>query len=172
MSKDSNNRLLDWCDRRNALQFLGILYAVRWICLAPLLALSHFVFTNEQVASASVTEAPQEMNLWILLLQFVIVAPLLETLVECSLPYLIISRIRKYQQNRPKRSWGFIAISACTMALLHPVLAAIPPSLITGAFLAYCYAHFAEKSIPQAILATIGFHGAINIVGWTMLVMS
>jgi hypothetical protein len=58
------------------------------------------------------------------------------------------------------------------MALFHPMLPAILPSLITGAFLAYCYAHFAEKGVGQAILATIGFHGAINIVGWTMIIMS
>jgi hypothetical protein len=58
------------------------------------------------------------------------------------------------------------------MALVHPMLAAILPSLITGAMLAYCYAHFAIRGAGQAILATTVFHGAINIVGWTIIVIS
>ena len=55
--------------------------------------------------------------------------------------------------------------------LLHPMMAALLPSLITGAFLAYCYAHFASRSAGQAVLATTAFHGAINVVGWTMIVL-
>jgi len=57
------------------------------------------------------------------------------------------------------------------MAVLHPVLGAVLPSLITGAFLAYCYAHFARRNAWQAVLATTIFHGAINIVGWIMILM-
>ncbi len=172
MKQDSNTRLLDWLDQRTALQFCGILYVARWIFLAPVIALDNIVFTDAQEVAASIPDAAGKMNSVFLLFLFVIISPLFETLVECSLPYLIISRIRNYRQNRPKRCWGFIAISACVMALFHPMLAATLPSLITGAFLAYCYAHFAEKGVGQAILATIGFHGAINIVGWTMVIMS
>ncbi len=57
------------------------------------------------------------------------------------------------------------------MAAFHPMLAAILPSFITGAFLAYCYAHFAPRGAWRVIVATGVFHGAINIVGWTMIVM-
>jgi hypothetical protein len=102
----------------------------------------------------------------------VIIPPLLETLVECSLPYWVISRIRDYRAKRPRRCWGFVAVSACVMAAFHPMLAALLPAFVTGAFLAYCYAHLALTGIGRTILATAVFHGAINIVGWTMLVVS
>jgi FtsH-binding integral membrane protein len=57
------------------------------------------------------------------------------------------------------------------MGILHPVAASIPYALVTGAFLGYCYAHFAAKSTSAAVFATAAFHGAINLVGWTMLMV-
>ena len=44
--------------------------------------------------------------------------------------------------------------------------------MIAGGFLAYCYAHFVPNGIWKAILATAVFHAAMNLVGWTMLVVS
>jgi len=62
-----------------------------------------------------------------------------------------------------------IVTSAFIMVLLHPMLGAILPSSITGAFLAYCYPHFAPSGARKVILATSIFHAAINLVGWTIL---
>ncbi|HUT92985.1 MAG TPA: hypothetical protein VMY37_26070 [Thermoguttaceae bacterium] len=172
MHKESRDNLLDRLDGRNAWQFVGVLYLARWVVLVPVLVLSRFLFADSEIAAASVSEQVTKMNAGVLLLLLVVISPLFETLIECALPYLVVSQVRGYRRNRPKRSWGFVAISACGMALLHPMLAAILPSLITGAFLAYCYAHFAARGAGQAILATAVFHGAINVVGSTMIVMS
>ena len=172
MGKTAVTALLDWIDGRHPWQFVAILYAARWGVLAPVIALSHFVFTQSQEAAASMPEEWSRGSPVGLFIGLVVIPPLPETIVECSLPYWIISRIRDYRTTRPKRSWGFVAVSACVMAVLHPLLAALLPALITGAFLAYCYAHFASISIWKAILATTIFHGAINMVGWTMLVLA
>jgi len=172
MDKTSASRLLDWIDGRPPWQFVAILYGARWVALAPIMALSHFVFAESQKSAASTPEEWSQGSAVGLFLGLVLIPPLLETLVECSLPYWIISSVRDYRTNRPKRCWGFVAVSACVMAVLHPMLAALLPALITGAFLAYCYAHFAPSGIWKAILATTVFHGAINMVGWTMLVLA
>jgi len=163
-------RLLDWLDQRNPFQFVGILYIARWVALVPVLAIEHFALTEAQRAAASVPESLKEVPLPALFISVVVVAPLVETLLECSLPYLILSRIRDYARSRPRRCWGFVVISACVMVVLHPVLGALLPALVTGAFLAYCYAHFAATNAWKAIFATAVFHAAINLVGWAMLV--
>ena len=54
------------------------------------------------------------------------------------------------------------------MLVLHPPLAA-PCTLVTGVFLAYCYAHFAIGSHWKALAATSLFHAAINLVGLVMI---
>ena len=139
--------------------------------MAPVLAFSHFVFSSTQKAAASMPEELSQASPIGLFLALVLITPLFETLVECTVPYWIISRIRDYRTRRPKRCWGFVAVSACVMTVFHPMLAALLPALVTGVFLAYCYAHFAPNGIWKAILATTVFHGAINMVGWTMLVL-
>jgi len=171
MREFSISKTLDWVDQRKPLQFLAILYVARWIVVAPLFPLNRILFSSETLEKGSVEASQFSQGPVLLLFIFVILAPLIETLIECLLPYFIVSRVRNYRDSRPERCWGFIAISACAMGVYHPMLSAIVPALITGTFLAYCYAHFAEKSIWQAILATIGFHGAINLVGWAIVVM-
>ena len=171
MHKKTAGQLLYWIDGRSPWQFVGILYGARWVALAPIMAFSHFVFTQSQQSTASMPQEWSHGSPVGLFLGLVVIPPLLETLVECSLPYWIIARVRNYRLNRPKHSWGFVAVSACVMAALHPMVAALLPALVTGAFLAYCYAHFAPTGIWKAILATGVFHGAINMVGWTMLVL-
>ena len=165
-------KVLDWLDQRPALQFVTILYVARWLALVPVMVLSSFVFTEAQRTAASIPEAWTKGTPVGLLLGLVVVPPLLETLLECSVPYWIVSWVRGYRRKRPKRCWGFVAISACAMALLHPMPAAVLPSLITGIFLAYCYAHFAAGGTGRAIIVTAVFHGAINMVGWTMIVIA
>ena len=168
---EMGSNLLDWLDQRKPSQFVAILYALRWFALAPVMVLTPLIFNEAQRTRASMPDDMLRMDAGVLLVFMVFIGPFLETLVECTVPYFIISRIRDYRSNRPVRCWGFVATSACVMALGHPMLAALLPSLITGAFLAYCYAHFAEKSAGQAILATTVFHGAINIVGWTFIMI-
>jgi len=163
---------LDWIDERTAWQFVAILYVGRWVTLAPVVLFSHFVFTQSQQAEASMPEEWSQGSPAALFICLVVISPIMETLVECSLPYWIISRIRNYRTKRPKRCWGFVAVSACVMAMFHPILAAVLPAFVAGAFLAYCYAHFAPSGIWRAILTTAGFHAAINVVGWTILVIS
>jgi hypothetical protein len=134
------------------------------------MALSRVVFSQGQRAAASIPESWSEGSPLGLFVGLVVVPPLIETLVECTGPYWLFSRLRGYRRNRPKRCWGFIVVSASMMALLHPILAALMPAFVTGAFLAYCYQHFAPVGIWRAIAGTWAFHGAINLVGWTMLV--
>ena len=172
MGKTPVTTVLDWIDGRNPWQFVAILYAARWVALAPVMAFNHFVFSAAQKSAASMPEEWSQGSPIGLFLGLVVILPLLETLVECAVPYWVISRVRDYRTRRPKRCWGFVAVSACVMAVLHPMLAALVPALITGAFLAYCYAHFAPTGIWKAILTTTVFHGAINVVGWTMLVLA
>lgn len=162
---------LDWLDSKSEWQFVGIIYIVRWCLLVPYMIASKFLFTDPQISEASLSKL-QEMNPIMLFAGIVIISPLLETLLECSLPFFIISVIHRKKGELPARPWLFIIISALLMVLLHPMLAAILPSLITGLFLAYCYAHFANRNFGSALLHTTAFHAAINIVGWSMIVFA
>ncbi len=161
--------MLDWLDHRTAWQFLGILYVLRWVALAPVILLEQLIFTQTELSGARINTGG--MDLLVLLPLWVVLDPVFETLLECTLPYWVVSRVRNYRLNRPKRCWGYVAIAALAMAVMHPI-AAVLPSLVTGAFLGYCYAHFAATSAWKAILTTAVFHGAINIVGWTLIVIS
>lgn len=162
---------LDWLDSKSGWKFVGIIYIVRWCLIVPYMIASKFLFTDAQISEASMSKL-QEMNPITLFLGIVIISPLLETLLECSLPFFIISVIHRNKGKLPARPWLFIIISAMLMVLLHPMLAAILPSLITGLFLAYCYAHFANRNFGSALLYTTAFHAAINIVGWSMIVFA
>jgi hypothetical protein len=172
MVKKLANDVLDWLDQRNAWQFVGILYLARWVVLVPVGVLIYFVFSPAQQAAAAMPKEWRAGAPLGLFLGLVVIPPVFETLVECTLPYWIVSQIRNYRRSRPKRCWGFIALSAGMMGMLHPIPAAVPAALITGVFLAYCYAHFAAKGIGKALLATAVFHAAINFVGWTILMVS
>ena len=163
---------LDWLERRSAWQFVAILYVGRWIALAPILLASHFLLTPAHQASAAMPEEWRAGSPLGLFVGLVLVPPILETVVECTLPYWVFAKVRNYRRHRPRRCWGFVAVSACLMAVLHPMVGALLPALVTGAFLAYCYAHFAARNVWQALLATTLFHAAINLVGWTLLVLS
>ena len=159
---------LDWLDSRPAPVFLLTLYLVRWLALAPVILWGNLVSGHDSSAEG-LRQAVHATALLGSLVSFLLVSPALETLLECILPYLLIGRCFRKTWHLPPRPWGFVAASALFTALLHPVLPAILPSLITGSFLAYCYAHFASKSFGLAFLFTTGFHAAINLVGWTLL---
>ncbi len=166
------NRLLDWLDSKSGWPFVAILYIARWLVLLPVSAVTHFALSDADLAAASIPDEWKDGTAIGLFVGLVVVPPLLETLLVCSLPYWIVSWVRGYRQRRPHRCWVFVAISACGMVALHPIPAAVPATLVTGVFLAYCYAHFAATSTWKAIVATWVFHGGINLVGWTMLMIA
>lgn len=163
--ESGSSALLDWLDRREDWQFVGVLYIARWLVLVPVLVLSHFVLPPAQAPKPWSEGTP-----FGLFLGLVLVPPLLETALECTLPYWIMSRLRGSDRPPPRRWWSFVVVSACVMAALHPMLGALLPAFVTGTFLAYCYAHFATTGVWTAFLATAGFHAAINVVGWAMFV--
>jgi hypothetical protein len=157
-------RVLDWLDARGPLQFFALLYIARWVVIVPMAALSHrFLDTSDQ---ERVWEWLTAKDAAALAFHLLLRSPLIETLIECVLPYLIITRIQKRWVRRP---WGFIVASGFVMALMHPMLFALPFAFVTGVFLAYCYAHFAIHSTWRAFAATAAFHAAINVVGLTMI---
>jgi len=161
---------LDWLDSKAPWQFVGILYLVRWCFIIPYMIAAKFLFTNAQISKATLPNL-SGVNPVLLFANFVIIAPLLETLLECSLPFFILSLIYRKKGKLSARPWLFIFISAMLMTLLHPILAALIPAFVTGLFLAYCYAHFAARNFVAALLYTTAFHGAINIIGWSMIML-
>jgi hypothetical protein len=146
-------RQLDRLDRSKDWQFLLILYMARWIVLSPLLVIRFDRLTHFQL--------PYSANKVLVLFLALFFSPILETLIECSLPYVLL-RKRIRPMSRP---WLFIGVSGLVMMLFHPVPVALVPSFITGVFLAYTYAHFAAKTTFSAIVSTSCFHSAINLVG-------
>jgi len=87
-------RTLDWLDQRKAWQFVAILYAARWVALAPVMVLSHLVLTEGQKQASAMPEQWREGSPLGLFLGLVVVPPVLETLLECSLPHWVFSKVR------------------------------------------------------------------------------
>lgn len=162
------SKCLNWLDSRHPWQFLGILYLARWVFIVPYMIGARFLFTDVQIRAADASEL-SKINPALLFSMIVIISPLLETLLECSLPYFILSYWQRRKGKLFARPWLFIIISALIMVLLHPMPAAVIPSFVTGIFLAYGYAHFASHGFRYSLLYTTAFHTAINIVGWTMI---
>ncbi len=145
--------------------FTGSLYLLRWVVILPV---------SYAVAAVGVPGGKANFKgaALTLLTGFIFIAPIMETLVECTLPYWLLGRLGWSPGNR--RPWLFVILSAWIMAVLHLSAwpAALFPSLITGGFLAYTYGHFAPLNQAQAFLHTWAFHAGINIVGWTMLMLA
>lgn len=155
---DVGRRWLDWLDHRHGLVFWIVLYLARWPVIIPvswLQGLLASLFLS--IDQANGTLQPNVGTL--------IFPPLLETLIECALPYWVLSRMKRIPAGRP---WGFILISGGIMALLHFPYA-LPCGFVTGVFLAYCYAHFSARSQWLAFGATALYHAAINVVGFVLL---
>jgi hypothetical protein len=153
---DRLNGLKDW-------QFTFVLYLLRWAIVLPLgLLLSLFANSGDGFKASS-------SDPWFYFLPFLVIAPPLETLIECTLPYLLMY---KGSGHRPKSPWPFVIVSALIMVVLHsltPIV--ITFAFITGAFLAYVYVHFAPQSQVKAFFHTALFHAGINLVGWTTLLI-
>lgn len=151
-------RWLDWLDRQHGPVFWAVLYLARWPVIVPLGQLqgllASFFLSNAEMA------VPLRPHIGMM-----VFPPILETLIECTLPYWVLSRMRRIGAGRP---WGFILISGGIMALLHWPFA-LPCGFVTGVFLAYCYAHFAPRSLWLAFGATALYHAAFNAVGFVLL---
>ncbi len=159
------NRLLDRLDRLTPWAFTGSLYGLRWVVVLPV---TWAVDLFDPTGGRASFEGPAIG----LLLGFLFLAPILETLAECLAPYWIMRKMGRIPSVQ--RPWGFVAVSAGLMALWHVDYwpAAFLPSTITGAFLAYTFAHFAPGSPGKAFLHTWVFHAGINLVGWLLIVSS
>jgi hypothetical protein len=154
---------MDRLDRLSPWAFTGSLYLLRWAVIIPISCISRlFVGT-----SGNVTANASDL---ILLFGWVFLSPLLETVLECAIPYWLMRKARGVPDG--KRPWRFVAVSAAIMAVLHLGAwpAALLPALVTGGFLAYTYGHFAIRGLRPAMLHTASFHAAINIVGWVLVV--
>jgi len=86
LSSARERGLLDRLDQRTAWQFVAILYVGRWIALAPVLIVSHFVLTQEQNAASAMPDEWREGSPLGLFVGLVLIPAILETLLECSLP--------------------------------------------------------------------------------------
>jgi hypothetical protein len=156
-------RFSNWLHQLPDWQFTGMLYLLRWLVVVPLSWLLAPLGSPDDVLEF-------EGSLLGIAISFLIVAPVLETLLECTLPYLLIHGLLKTERHSP---WPFVIVSALAMVVLHPLTPrVITFAFITGAFLAYVYYRFAAEDHRKAFLHTAVFHAGINIVGWTMIVIS
>lgn len=161
-SSSKLSQFLTWLNILPAWQFTGTLYFLRWLVIVPVaLVLSPFTSSDAEFHGSG--------DPWQYFLPFLVVAPTLETLIECTLPYWVLSNVLNV---RREPYWPFVFVSATAMVVLHPLLpTVIVFAFITGAFLAYVYAHFAPQSHFKAFLHTAVFHAGINLVGWTIILV-
>ena len=147
----------------SAWKVTAVLWGVRWAVILPL---DFIVAELAPQASRDAAATNLSGNLLWLLLILVLAGPLIETLIECSLPYLALSKIA-----RPMSRGLFLFVSAAVVAVLHLVSwLAVVNAFITGAFIDW-YA-LRQRGHGSAILHATAFHSAINLVGWVMLLAS
>ncbi|HEX4414337.1 MAG TPA: hypothetical protein VH107_11960 [Lacipirellulaceae bacterium] len=148
------NRLPGW-------QFTLTLYLLRWAIVIPL------GYLLNPTSSATDRAQLQNVDLTNFFLTGVLLDPLVETVVECSLVYIVLHSILRVSTQRVL---PFVFCSAMAMVLLHPLTPIVFTfAFITGLFLAYVYAHFAPINHIRAIKHTAAFHAGINLVGWAMM---
>jgi hypothetical protein len=160
--------ILDRFDRSPDGWFFVLLYAIRWPIVLPL------AYANEplarilgaDIAKYEAMAAEAGANPVGALLSSVIFAPVVSVAIICALPY-VIAKLFRAPSPRP---WGYVATTAIIMVLIDPLFAVFP-SAVTGAFLGYCYAHFAPRGQLKAYGWTVLYLAAINIVGWLSLAM-
>lgn len=147
----------NWLHSRPDWQFTVTLYLLRWAIIIPLAVLLR-PFTTSEAAF------PAEGDPFRYLLPFLVVAPTLETLMECALPYWLMYGLFG---RTPQSPWPFVIVAALAMVVLHPLVPTVVVfAFITGAFLGYVYVHFAPRSRWKAFLHTVVFHAGINLIGW------
>jgi len=156
-------KALDRLDGMPPWGFTGMLYCVRWLIVIPTAFIVGHLFPTREAALQDA-----DVNI----LGGILIAPVLETLLECAVPYWMMRKLGCIPPNR--RAWGFIIVSGILMMLLHAGAwpAAILPSFVTGGFLGYTYAHFAPVGFAQAFIHTSVFHASINIVGCILVAIA
>ncbi len=187
-------RWLDRLDSLGAVRFTVTLYLVRWAVLLPVILVVMLVDSDPGPANEVLFEALNATEPGYLFFQLVLLGPAIETLVECTLPYIIMRSLMDPERSPPRRvrtrvgvprrrrrtgatsswdrPWHFVACSATVMVLLHPLeWQVILPTAITGCFLGYTYGHFAREGFGPALGATTSFHAGINVVGFTLIVL-
>ncbi|MBK8100037.1 MAG: hypothetical protein IPK26_23285 [Planctomycetes bacterium] len=164
------------------MRFTLTLYLIRWIVLLPMLGLLHW--TGPAPESEQLVATLAGIEPWRLLPSLLLIEPALETLVECSVPWLVLQalmpglvgsrarrRVRGGRRAGSPKPWPFVAVAAVVMVLLHPLEpVTMLPTAVTGGFLGHTYGHFAPRSHVAAFVATTVFHAGINAVGFAVLV--
>lgn len=150
LGKYASRPRMDWV-------FTGGLWVLRWCVILPI----NWLQPHESGGS----EISLRGNFVGAFFLLVLIAPLLETLIECSLPYWILSRF-----SDPVWPPVFIIVSASIMAVLHLVSPiAVYNALVTGAFIAGVFALAARRGQGNGFVHAVVFHGGINLVGWILL---
>jgi hypothetical protein len=150
-------RLHTWLRTLPDTQLWAALFVGRALLGLPLLAAFYF----GHIGTAAVPkDFVSSIHSPAFLAYVLLVAPVTETLLECSLPHLILrARIHRHP-------WLFAIVSAVLMVVIHPIgLASVFP-LLTGLLLAYCYLLFLHRHPARvAFVVTASFHIAINLAG-------
>jgi hypothetical protein len=148
------NRLPGW-------QFTLALYLLRWAIILPL------GFLLQPFSTSADNIHLPNADLKAFFITGVLLDPLIETIVECSLVYFVLHSVLRVPTYRTR---PFVFCSAMAMVLLHPLTPIVFLfAFITGSFLAYAYAHFAPINHIRAIKHTTAFHAGINLVGWVLM---
>jgi hypothetical protein len=142
-------------------QFTLVLYLLRWAIVLPL------GFLLEPFSTSSDNLHLQNADLKTFFITGVLLDPLVETVLECSLVYFLLHTVLGVATHRIR---PFVFCAAMAMVLLHPLTPVVFIfAFITGSFLAYVYAHFALINHIRAIKHTTAFHAGINLVGWLLM---
>ena len=111
---------LDRLDATGAIRFMLTLYIARWVLLLPMLGVLLIVGPSSVARQAAQEHA--ETALLTRAFQLLIMAPVMETLIECHAPYLILLLLlRRRRSISWKRPRFFVWISALIMVLAHPL---------------------------------------------------
>lgn len=151
-------------DRFDALPwhvFLLALFTIRW----PLVILGSII-AHRIFAPPAMGDPFLDMDPILFFLLAVLISPLIETLIECTLPYVVMRKLlgERFSVVRP---WAFMIVSALIMVAVHPIAVAIIPAFITGFIYAYGYARFARESALLAFILITMLHSFSNLAGLT-----
>jgi hypothetical protein len=163
ISEQNKPTFFTWLHTLPGWQFTLVLYLLRWAIVLPLgFLVQPFATSTDHVQVSSGDPVS-------FLLFGVLLDPLIETLLECSLVYIVLHSILRVSTYRVR---PFVFCSAIAMVLLHPLTPVVSIfAFITGSFLAYVYAHFAPINHIRAIKHTAAFHMGINLVGWVLMLL-
>src|SRR5215212_1996507 len=89
----------DWLNGLRDWQFTLALYLFRWAIVLPL------AFVLPPFSTSADRFHLTNTDPWYYLLPFVVYAPILETMIECTLPYSVMYKLLKF---RPRSSWPFV----------------------------------------------------------------